>query len=101
MVPHALHADAPLEAAQQLCDPASKADPEEQYATGWRYYNGREVAKDDEMAAACWIAAAAQGYADAQYIAGVAFDKAIGVNHSSAEAARWWLAAANQGIAKA
>src|SRR5580704_16403731 len=55
-------ADTPV---AELCASDSKADPKTQYEAGWRYYRGREVGKDDEQAAECWLAAAEQGNADA------------------------------------
>lgn len=59
------------------------------------------IKKEYEQAAKCFLRAAEQGYAKAQYNLGVCYEFGLGVEKNEAEAVKWYQKAVEQGHADA
>jgi TPR repeat protein len=70
---------------------------DEQYRQGWKYYEGTDVPKDQEKAAAYFRQAAKRKHVAAQTMLGYCYHLGTGVEKNLTEAAKWYRKAAEQG----
>lgn len=85
-----------------LISQAKEGDPLAQYEYGRRLLLGQKGVKHDPAAAVAWLrAAASDGYAPAQAVLALCYERGIGVERSAEEAKRLYTLAAAQGHAPA
>jgi|GEM_PF-141677 len=100
-------ASAPIEQEQLAANlhdtrtAAERGDADAQFSLGWRYANGRGVARNDAQAVSWYRKAADQGLADAQAGLGWMYANGRGVARNDAQAVAWYRKAAEQGHASA
>ncbi len=79
-----------------------REDAEDFYATGVKYYSGRNGVRQDYVEAAKWFRlAASRGHAKAQNFLGLMYDEGKGLEEDDEEAVKWYRLAAEQGYAPA
>ena len=83
----------------EVTTPATETD--EHFNLGVCYANGIGVMKNEVEAVKCYLKAADQGHAEAQYLLGLSYDNGTGVVKNEVEALKWYHKAADQGNADA
>ncbi len=79
-----------------------REDAEDFYATGVKYYSGRNGVRQDYVEAAKWFRqSASRGHAKAQNFLGLMYDEGKGLEEDDEEAVKWYRLAAEQGYAPA
>lgn len=86
---------------ERIRSQAEAGDAEAQNELGHLYWQGKDVPKDDKMAALWYHKAASQGYAAAQYNLGVLYEQGRGVSQDSEQALLWYRRAAERGNERA
>jgi len=80
-------------AVQELTAKAEAGDAQSQVELGTKYFEGREVPKDDKKAVAWFEKAAQQGHAEGLYNLGLLYYYGYGVKQDFGQALQWYTKA--------
>lgn len=86
---------------KRLAVQAATGDAQAEYELGQRYSAGKDVPRDDRLAAKWFESAASRGLAPAQYNLGVLYEQGLGVEKNPKKAFFWYHSAAEHGYARA
>jgi len=86
---------------KRLAVQAAAGDAQAEYELGQRYSAGKDVSRDDRLAAKWFESAASRGLAPAQYNLGVLYEQGLGVEKNPKKAFFWYHSAAEHDYARA